>query len=208
MTQNQIAYWNLQEAKRANQEKEREARRSNIAKEQENVRSNLAKEAETARSNRRSEEISATKAHQDYSLGLVKNAETERHNRASEVLNATDTITKNGSRGATIFGNSAGIGKSGTSKQDLNAGIPLTGSTFSGFTSTGTTIIPNMSEITDQTQRDLEAWNTMRKHYRAWYPAPVAVTTSKPVASGATIGVVKNAGTFIQQNKNNRRNSK
>lgn len=197
MTQNQIAYWNLQEAKRANQEKERETRRSNLAKEQENVRSNLAKETETARSNRRSEEISATRAHQDYSLGLVKNAETERHNRASEVLNATDTVTKNASKGVTAFGSGAGVGKSGTSKQDLNAGIPLTGSTFSGFTSTGTTIIPNMSWITDQTMRDLEAWNTMRKNYRAWYPALPAAKAAKPVTSGVTLGMAKNAGSFI-----------
>lgn len=207
MTQNQIAYWNLQEAKRANQEKEREARRSNLAKEQESVRSNLAKEAETERSNRRSEEISAKKAHQDYVLGSVKNAETERHNKASEVLNATDTITKVGPKGSTFPGFGSGAGKSGTSKQDLNAGIPLTGSTFSGFTSTGTTIIPNMSEYTDEMQRDLEAWNNMRKHYRAWYPAPVAVTATKPISSGAEIGVIKTAGT-INKNIINRRNSK
>lgn len=51
MTQNQIAYWTLQETKRSNLINEAEQKRSNIAREAENTRSNVAKETELNRSN-------------------------------------------------------------------------------------------------------------------------------------------------------------
>lgn len=51
MTQNQIAYWSLQETKRSNLIREAETERSNKAKETETNRSNVARETETKRSN-------------------------------------------------------------------------------------------------------------------------------------------------------------
>ena len=63
MTQNQIAYWNLQELQRANRAQEAEKRRANIAQE------NLAGES-------------------NY-LKAVDLGEKERHNRRSEVLSAS-----------------------------------------------------------------------------------------------------------------------
>lgn len=44
MTQNQIAYWTLQESRRSNQVREAETMRSNKAKEAENYRTNTANE--------------------------------------------------------------------------------------------------------------------------------------------------------------------
>lgn len=52
MTQMQVAYWTLQEEKRANQAKEQELHRSNVAKETETNRANLATERLTRERNR------------------------------------------------------------------------------------------------------------------------------------------------------------
>lgn len=48
MTQNQIAYWNLQETKRSNQVREGETNRHNVVTESETNRANLRKEELTA----------------------------------------------------------------------------------------------------------------------------------------------------------------
>lgn len=45
MTQNQIAYWTMQEQKRANRMRERETERSNLEREQETRRSNVRNES-------------------------------------------------------------------------------------------------------------------------------------------------------------------
>lgn len=71
MTQNQIAYWNMQEQKRANLAKESETERSNKAKERETFRSNVAQEG----------------------LTHDKNVETERHNRYGEKVDTAKAIT-------------------------------------------------------------------------------------------------------------------
>ena len=52
MTQMQVAYWTLQEEKRANQAKEQELHRSNVTKETETQRANLANESLTRERNR------------------------------------------------------------------------------------------------------------------------------------------------------------
>lgn len=72
MTQNQIAYWNLQELKRSNKEKEKENYRSNSAKESENYRHNVSTEqlgygelAEKNRHNLKGEQIDSRKIAND-----------------------------------------------------------------------------------------------------------------------------------------------
>lgn len=162
MTQNQIAYWNLQEAKRANLEKERELRRSNVAKERENVRSNLAKEAETRRANISSERNARDRNVNEYTLGTVRNQETERHNRASEVLDATNTAASVASKPVFPIIGSGSVGKTGFSKQDLNAGMALgSAAKAAGLMSTGITIVPNMRDILRDAERNrpmVEEW--------------------------------------------------
>lgn len=69
MTQNQIAYWNLQETKRSNVSREFETHRHNVADETETNRHNVRTENETSRHN------------------LVGERETNRHNLASESFN-------------------------------------------------------------------------------------------------------------------------
>lgn len=69
MTSNQIAYWNLQEAKR-----------SNVARETETSRSNRAKEGETSRHNVAQEYIDRSRV----SVDRDKLAETSRHNLKTE----------------------------------------------------------------------------------------------------------------------------
>lgn len=79
MTYNQIAYWTLQENKRANRAREEEAKRSNQAQEAEAIRSNQAREWETNRSNlaKESETRRANRAYE---------RETNRHNQVAEAL--------------------------------------------------------------------------------------------------------------------------
>lgn len=84
MTANQIAYWNLQETKRANAANEAEMNRANMVREAETERSNRAKERETARTNRANEGI-RREANTINSLHLSRmDSETQRHNLASE----------------------------------------------------------------------------------------------------------------------------
>lgn len=52
MTRNQLAYWQLEEAKRSNRANEQETNRSNIARETETNRHNVVSEQETERHNR------------------------------------------------------------------------------------------------------------------------------------------------------------
>lgn len=82
MTQNQIAYWNLQETMRTNRAKEdiqtntlEETKRSNIARETETNRSNIAKETETNRSN------------------IAKETETHRNNKVMEGVAIANAVT-------------------------------------------------------------------------------------------------------------------
>lgn len=76
MTQNQIAYWSLQETKRSNAAKEKETNRSNLAVEKETNRHNVATELETNRHNVQTELLMSQ-----------SNAETLRHNQAVEMTN-------------------------------------------------------------------------------------------------------------------------
>lgn len=76
MTANQVAYWKLQEEKRANLVKEGETERSNKAKEQETLRSNQAKEALTAELNKAQMERMKTQSGVDIAnavTGGIKN---------------------------------------------------------------------------------------------------------------------------------------
>lgn len=57
MTANEVAYWNLQEQKRANLVDEAERQRANMTKEVETERSNRVREQETARANRAQEDL-------------------------------------------------------------------------------------------------------------------------------------------------------
>lgn len=106
MTQNQIAYWKLQEERRANQESERnkegnlqEQISHNRNVEAENYRHNMATEtlgteqlvhnrnvlSETTRHNTRSEEISEFQSKEAKRHNIATETETERHNIASEM---------------------------------------------------------------------------------------------------------------------------
>lgn len=85
MTQNQIAYWNLQETKRSNAAREQETNRSNLMQEQlklgsleETQRSNRAKETETNRANLVNEQL--------------KQSQIESENKRREVQNVTDSV--------------------------------------------------------------------------------------------------------------------
>lgn len=97
MTQNQIRYWELQEAKRHNASTEAETARNNRTVEAETNRANLAKEAENYRTNLANENIrsennlinwyGAQTTRQHYQN---MDAETNRHNIVSEGQNQTD----------------------------------------------------------------------------------------------------------------------
>ena len=76
MTQNQIAYQNYVETKRANQARENETHRSNVVNETENERFHRASIAETNRAN------------------VARESETNRSNLANEMLKATEIRTR------------------------------------------------------------------------------------------------------------------
>lgn len=84
MTTNQLAYWKLQEDKRANLAKEQELNRSNVARENETKRSNLVGESERERSNRRNEEIASAGNVLNYAANKMRNDEQVRHNTETE----------------------------------------------------------------------------------------------------------------------------
>lgn len=93
MTSNQLKYWEISEAKRANKARETETARSNLANEStrlrtqlEDARHNRASEAETHRSNVARETETARANRQNELLTAVRNAETQRSNLASERL--------------------------------------------------------------------------------------------------------------------------
>lgn len=79
MTQNEIRYWELQEAKRSNQVRENETERANRAKEVETNRANLAKEREENRS-------SVAREAENFRSNTAREVETNRANLASEKL--------------------------------------------------------------------------------------------------------------------------
>lgn len=90
MTQNQIAYWSLQETKRSNKAQEAETNRHNKAGEAELGRHNLVTEAETERHNRATELLTSQ-----------ANAELARHNAATELLGQqqlAETVRSNQAR--------------------------------------------------------------------------------------------------------------
>lgn len=185
MTQNQIAYWNLQEARRANLEKERELRRSNVAKEAETIRSNLAKEAETHRANVSSERNTKQRNVNEYTLGTVRNQETERHNRATEVLDATNTATSVASKSVFPILGSGSAGRAGVSKQDLNAGMTLGGAaTAASLLSTGVTVVPNLYDMARDAEEfspTVEKWgkNEQVKSIGKWAKQALFLKTGK-----------------------------
>lgn len=94
MTRNQIAYWELQESKRANLAKEAELNRSNLAKEEETKRSNLAKETEKVRSNRAEETLRHTGLVETARANKAKETETHRSNVAREEQAVNDMTVK------------------------------------------------------------------------------------------------------------------
>lgn len=91
MTANQIAYWSLDETKRANLAREAETNRANLARETETHRANVASEgidisklAETSRHNKASE-----------SIDLGQLGETKRHNKVAESQNRSRINAQN-----------------------------------------------------------------------------------------------------------------
>lgn len=116
MTRNQLAYWELQETKRANLVKENqnaqqiaEQRRANEARELETFRSNTARESENHRSNLAQENLShgnlleLTRAHQvnedigyrNVGLGYSNLAETSFANRRNEAIRTAQNVQNN-----------------------------------------------------------------------------------------------------------------
>lgn len=193
MTQNQIAYWNLQEAKRANRAKELESVRSNLAKEQEAQRSNLAKEAETNRANLASESVSRAKVRVDNMLGTVRNVETERHNKATEALQGAGLVadvTKGlPGKGTTLIAPSDI--PTGRSKQDLDSGLSLLGPKIAaGMATAGTSFYFVPEDIKQQLYDDLLHATNAERTRRA-EKAGVFKNVIKPSSVGATIGVIK-----------------
>lgn len=93
MTSNQIRYWELQESKRANREREQETRRSNRVNErltrayQEGTLDLRAKElAETTRAHQATEAINLASQQELARHNVVYEKETARHNLATESL--------------------------------------------------------------------------------------------------------------------------
>lgn len=92
MTQNQIAYWSLEETKRANKVDEGERHRHNVASESEINRHNVATEYETNRHNVATELLTSQ-----------SNSENVRHNQAQESIatfNAEENARANQEREA------------------------------------------------------------------------------------------------------------
>lgn len=90
MTQNQIAYWSLEETKRANRVNEGETHRHNTVSEAEMNRHNIATEYETNRHNLQTELLTSQ-----------ANSENARHNAATEMtanFNAAENARANRER--------------------------------------------------------------------------------------------------------------
>lgn len=123
MTANQIAYWNLQEQRRSNLERERETQRSNLAKEKETNRSNLAREHlqgseldETVRSNLVKEQFNISNLQessrhnradesirqQQVDVSRLNLYENQRSNRVNEGINKYTAVSQNDYRAAQI----------------------------------------------------------------------------------------------------------
>lgn len=95
MTSNQLRYWELQEAKRANRARERETRRSNRANEmltreyQHGTLGLRAQElAETVRSHQATEVVNLANVQESVRHNVAYETELTRHNRETEQLNA------------------------------------------------------------------------------------------------------------------------
>lgn len=102
MTQNQVAYWNLQELKRHNAATEAETNRANVTAEQETSRKNRASESvqlmthqEAVRHNLAQENLNITQLAETQRHNVaqelqfsIQSRETERHNRAQETETA------------------------------------------------------------------------------------------------------------------------
>lgn len=71
MTQNQVAYWNLQENRRSNLAREAETHENNVGTRRENQRANMAREAETSTHNRATEKLQREKNTADAVIGGV-----------------------------------------------------------------------------------------------------------------------------------------
>lgn len=84
MTHNQIAYWQLQEDRRANLAREGEAYRANRANEREVHRANVAREEETQRHNTATEQFNISSLQETSRHNLAQEQETNRHNVAQE----------------------------------------------------------------------------------------------------------------------------
>lgn len=101
MTQNQIAYWNLQETKRSNESREKETNRHNVVTEQEAQRHNTVSEGETYRHNTETErfnisQLQETQRHNEATenLGSLQLNESIRHNTVTEQQNAIANAIK------------------------------------------------------------------------------------------------------------------
>lgn len=101
MTQNQIAYWNLQETKRSNVAKEQETSRHNVATEKESERHNTVSEGEVGRHNRETERFNISQLQESHrhnvateNLGQMQLNESVRHNTVSEQQNDVANLIK------------------------------------------------------------------------------------------------------------------
>lgn len=86
MTQNQIAYWNLQETKRSNATREQETNRHNVATERENERHNTVSEGEIGRHNVVTERETTRHNRETENFNISQLQESQRHNVATENL--------------------------------------------------------------------------------------------------------------------------
>jgi hypothetical protein len=101
MTTNQIAYWRLQEDKRANAAREAETYRSNVAREGETNRSNLVNEevkvatqAENVRHNQMTELLASRTAKETERSNKAREVEANRHNVVSEDTDKVNALVK------------------------------------------------------------------------------------------------------------------
>lgn len=93
MTANQLAYWRLEEDKRANRAREGETHRSNLVNERETNRSNVAREREANRSNLAKEGIESTRNSQNFLLGKLNYNLSSKMLPYNQVAKGTESVS-------------------------------------------------------------------------------------------------------------------
>lgn len=94
MTTNQVAYWNVVEAKRNHLAQEIETNRANLARESETHRSNIVNEAETMRSNLANERLKQDQNEETKRSNLARETETHRSNVVNENENKRSNVAR------------------------------------------------------------------------------------------------------------------